>query len=65
MMLCYHMTKECNGCMKCREPKQVMESEEGTPIYAGDEYYEINGIILAEDDIERYRKTAEGGEEDG
>lgn len=65
MMMCYHMTKECDGCMKCQEPKQVLTADDGSPIYAGDEYFDIEGFILTEEGIQKYKKTAEGGEHYG
>lgn len=56
---CVNGTKECDGCMRCQDPIEVMKAEDGTPIYEGDEYYDVEGIIIAEDNIREYKKTAE------
>lgn len=61
-MMCISGAKECDGCMRCQEAQEVMKADDGTPIYEGDTYYDIEGIIITEEGIREYRKTAEGGE---
>ena len=60
-MICITGTKECDGCMMCQEAKEVLKADDGTPIYEGDTYYDVEGIIITEDGIRDYKKTAEGG----
>ena len=57
-MTCVTGAKECDGCMMCQEPKVVLKSDDGEPIYEGDEYFDINGLILTPDELEQYRKVA-------
>lgn len=61
-MTCVNGAKECDGCMMCQEARVVMKADDGTPIYEGDTYYDIDGIIITEDGISEYRKTAEEGD---
>ena len=57
-MTCVTGAKECDGCMMCQEPKEVLKSDDGEPIYEGDEYFDINGVIITPDELEQYRKVA-------
>ena len=56
-MTCVYGGKECEGCMRCRE-RVVLKSDDGEDIYAGDEYYDIGGIIVTPEELEQYRKVA-------
>lgn len=53
---------ECDGCGGC-EPKPVMHDYNDVPIYEGDEYYDFDGEIVAEESLDdwlkEYRCTAE------
>ena len=51
---CCNGGTECNGCMSCQEPKEVMKDTFGEPICIGDEYYEIYDEIIAKDNLERW-----------
>ena len=53
---CCNGGTECNGCMSCQEPKEVMKDTFGEPIYIGDEYYEIYDEIIAKDNLDRWAK---------
>ena len=44
--------------MMCQESKVVLKSDDGEPIYEGDEYFDINGVIITPDELEQYRKVA-------
>lgn len=44
--------------MMCQEPKEILKSDDGEPIYEGDEYFDINGVIITPDELEQYRKVA-------
>lgn len=57
-MTCVYGAKECDGCMACQEPKMVLRSDSGEPIYEGETYYEVEGYILTPDEIESCRKVA-------
>lgn len=57
-MICVNGVKECDGCMMCQEPKMVLKSDDGEPIYEGDEYFDIYGMIITPDELEKYRKVA-------
>ena len=58
-MMCVTGGKECDGCMKCQEPKLVLKSDDGEPIYEGDPYYDIEGMIITPEElINKYRKIA-------
>ena len=57
-MTCVTGAKECDGCMMCQESKMVLKSDDGEPIYEGDEYFDINGVIITPDELEQYRKVA-------
>ena len=57
-MTCITGAKECDGCMRCQEPEVILKSDDGEPIYAGDTYYDIDGMIITEEELEQYRKKA-------
>ena len=57
-MTCVYGGKECEGCMRCQEPPVVLKSDDGEEIYAGDEYYDIGGMIITPEELEQYRKVA-------
>ncbi len=58
-MLCISGCSECTGCMQCQDdPKPIMYDELEEPIYAGDTYYDIDGMILTEESLLGYQKTA-------
>lgn len=57
-MICINGAKECDGCMKCQEPKVVLTSDEGEPIYEGDTYFDIGGMIVTQYELEQFRKIA-------
>lgn len=57
-MICVNGTKECDGCMMCQEPKVVLKSDEGEPIYEGDTYFDIGGMIVTQYELEQFRKIA-------
>lgn len=57
-MNCVYGAKECDGCMVCQEPKMVLKSDEGEPIYEGEPYFDIDGIIILPDELDKYRKVA-------
>lgn len=57
-MTCVTGAKECDGCMMCQEPKIVMKSDDGEPIYYGDIYFDIDGIIILPEELDKYRKVA-------
>ncbi len=53
--MCTSMTRECTGCMACQNDNDpIMHDYDGTPIYAGDYYYEIDGDIIHEDNLTDY-----------
>ena len=52
------MSRECDGCMRCQDPKVVLKSDDGEPIYEGEEYFDIDGVIITPDELEQYRKVA-------
>ena len=58
-MWCVKGRGECSGCMECQEPKPILKSDDGEVIYEGDTYYDIGGIILTEEELEKYKRTAE------
>lgn len=58
-MMCISGLRECTGCMMCQEPKKVLESDGGEPIYEGDVYYHIGDIILTEEELVNYQRIAE------
>ena len=57
-MFCVMGRGECTGCMACQEPKPVMKSDNGEVIYEGDTYYDFGGMIVTEDELEVYKRTA-------
>lgn len=44
---------ECDGCGGCA-PKPVMVDYNGVPIYEGEEYYDFDGEIVAEESLMDY-----------
>lgn len=54
------MSRECDGCMRCQEPNVVLKSDDGEPIYEGEEYFDIDGVIITPDELKQYRKVAGG-----
>lgn len=60
-MICKDHMKECDGCMKCQEPRVVLRSEEDEPIFEGEPYFDINGFIILPEELGKYRKIAERG----
>lgn len=45
--------------MMCQESKVVLHSDDGEPIYEGDPYYDIEGMIITPEElINKYRKIA-------
>ena len=60
-MICLNSSKECSGCMDCRERKDkpVKECTEcSAGIYHDDTYYEIANIILCVNCIDEYKHYA-------
>ena len=57
-MLCINGCSECDGCGACQQRTSVMTDEYGIPIYEGEPYFEINGIIYSEESIDLFRKLA-------
>lgn len=57
-MICITGAKECDGCMACQEAKVVLKSDEGEPIYEGETYYDIDGMIVTPEELEQFRKVA-------
>lgn len=57
-MTCVYGYRECVGCMACQEPKEIIKSDNGVPIYEGDTYYDFDGFIIAEEELEQFRKVA-------
>lgn len=43
---CIKWGGECDGCGSCQEEKPVLYAYNGTEIYPGDEYYDIDGEIV-------------------
>ena len=56
------MRAECNGCGECNAAPVLWDIYE-TPIYVDDEYYEIDGEVIAQENIEEwlsdFKKIAE------
>ena len=51
--------RECDGSIACRgcnyfEDKPLLEDDFGDPIYEGDEYYDIGGEIVCEDNLNQW-----------
>lgn len=42
-------SKECDGCMECKEQPKLRCDQCDTPIYEGDLYYYIDGEVYCED----------------
>ena len=57
-MLCINGCSECDGCGACQQSASVMTDEYGIPIYEGEPYFEINGIIYSEESFDLFRKLA-------
>lgn len=47
--------RPCIGCGVCEE-RPVYEDQFGEPIYEGDKYYDIDGEIVSELNLERWAK---------
>lgn len=49
-MHCVSGSRECDGCMKCYEGAHIGNCENcSDPILAGEDHYNIDGVILHED----------------
>lgn len=46
---------KCTGCGVCKE-RPVYEDQFGDPIYEGEKYYDIDGDIVSECNLERWAK---------
>lgn len=57
-MWCVKGRGECIGCMECVDGLPVLTSDDGEKIYEGDTYYDIEGMILTEDELEKHKKVA-------
>lgn len=50
-LTCISGMRECDGCGACSAKSPVMVDYSGDPIYSGDEFYEIEGRIVHENNI--------------
>lgn len=54
--VCIKGSGECIGCGRCEEPAIVTYDDYGTEIRDGEMYYDIDGEIVAEDNINDWLK---------
>lgn len=62
-MTCVNGTKECNGCMACEEPKDIIFaycSRCNFPIFEGEDFMEFDEYIFCEECLTMSRRTARG-----
>lgn len=63
-MVCIHGGKECDGCMDCREQREILGHCDycGEPIYEGETHYMLeDGTMLHEDcDLDWLRQYRKG-----
>lgn len=59
-MLCVYgnCSKECDGCGECQEQQPVMYDEYNEPIYEGDPYWVLGGLIYSEKTLNEFRELA-------
>ena len=49
----------CDGCMSCQSGEPVGYCDHcGDPIYAGDDIYDVDGIMICDDCIWHYKRRA-------
>ena len=51
MAYCKKGVGECTACGACEEKPVMLDDYDGTPIYPGEDYYDIDGTIIAEDNL--------------
>lgn len=60
-MMCVNGARECNACMACCDggDDPIMCDIWSDPIYEGDAYYDFDGDIVSEDNLDNYLRLSD------